>query len=115
MEDSKENFKQAVLKNYERLDALDVEKKHSPESKLKLAVLEASDAFDEKQKQDEAHRALLLGAAASWLGPYAGMLGMSEPKPLRQCLLAGCEKETRHNGGYCCAEHCREDKKRLKI
>ena len=32
-------------------------------------------------------------------------------KPLVKCLLPGCEIKTTHNGGYCCAEHCRQDKK----
>lgn len=32
-------------------------------------------------------------------------------KPLVKCLLPGCEVLTTHNGGYCCAEHCRMDKK----
>jgi hypothetical protein len=35
------------------------------------------------------------------------------PKALRErpetkCALPGCEVMTDHNGGYCCAEHCRE-------
>lgn len=29
------------------------------------------------------------------------------PKPSRECLLPGCQNQTRHNGGYCCADHCR--------
>jgi len=31
-----------------------------------------------------------------------------EPK---KCLLRGCEKLTTHNGGFCCAEHCKEYKR----
>jgi len=29
-------------------------------------------------------------------------------KPLRKCLLPGCDIKTKHNGGYCCGDHCRE-------
>jgi hypothetical protein len=32
-------------------------------------------------------------------------------KPARKaqrCALPGCPYETTHNGGYCCADHCRE-------
>jgi hypothetical protein len=29
-------------------------------------------------------------------------------KPLRKCLLSGCDIKTKHNGGYCCGDHCRE-------
>jgi len=35
-------------------------------------------------------------------------------KPLRQCLLPNCTKQTSHNGGYCCAEHCLEHRSILK-
>lgn len=29
-----------------------------------------------------------------------------------QCLLKGCEAMTSHNGGYCCARHCKLDRER---
>lgn len=32
-----------------------------------------------------------------------------EPEP-RKCILPGCEKQTIHRGGYCCAEHSRQHK-----
>lgn len=35
----------------------------------------------------------------------------TKDKPLVKCLLPGCDVLTTHNGGYCCAEHCRQDKK----
>lgn len=31
-----------------------------------------------------------------------------------QCLLKGCEEMTSHNGGYCCARHCKLDRERRK-
>lgn len=31
---------------------------------------------------------------------------------LKKCALPECEETTIHNGGYCCAEHCREHKRR---
>lgn len=27
-------------------------------------------------------------------------------KPTRECLLPGCQNQTQHNGGYCCADCC---------
>jgi hypothetical protein len=33
----------------------------------------------------------------------------SKPKE-KKCLLSRCKNMTTHNGGYCCAEHCKEDK-----
>jgi hypothetical protein len=29
----------------------------------------------------------------------------------KQCALPGCEAVTTHNGGYCCADHCREHRR----
>lgn len=37
-----------------------------------------------------------------------------KPKPERKCALPGCEVMTRHNGGYCCAQHCRDHAGRQK-
>jgi hypothetical protein len=31
-----------------------------------------------------------------------------------RCALPGCEAMTRHNGGYCCADHCREHRQRQR-
>lgn len=37
------------------------------------------------------------------------------PKPLgTKCGLPGCTVLTLHNGGYCCADHCREHRQRLR-
>ena len=33
------------------------------------------------------------------------------PKPRRKCALPGCNTTTDHNGGYCCAEHCRRHRR----
>jgi hypothetical protein len=35
-------------------------------------------------------------------------------KPVRKCALPGCDIQTSHNGGYCCAEHCKEHVRLLK-
>jgi ABC-type iron transport system FetAB ATPase subunit len=32
-------------------------------------------------------------------------------KPKKKCLRNICQNMTNHNGGYCCAECCKEDKK----
>ena len=39
------------------------------------------------------------------------LYGRAKSKPLVKCLLPGCENMTAHNGGYCCAAHCREHNK----
>lgn len=36
-------------------------------------------------------------------------------KPYKECILPGCEETTNHNGGYCCAEHCREHRRRHRL
>ena len=36
--------------------------------------------------------------------------GSSEPK-LAKCGLPSCKTMTTHNGGYCCAEHCKEHRR----
>ena len=36
-------------------------------------------------------------------------------KPEKECLLEGCDERTSHNGGYCCADHCREHKRIRKL
>jgi hypothetical protein len=36
-----------------------------------------------------------------------------EKTPTR-CALPGCPRETTHNGGYCCADHCREHRQRQR-
>ena len=40
--------------------------------------------------------------------------GYREPKPWRKCSLPGCDREHQHNGGYCCAGHCREHRAILR-
>ena len=32
-------------------------------------------------------------------------------KPFKKCLRVGCDTLTNHNGGYCSAECCKEDRK----
>ena len=31
-----------------------------------------------------------------------------KPAKGKVCRLPDCEKSTRHNAGYCCADHCKE-------
>lgn len=46
------------------------------------------------------------------------MLGLIHPvkqeKKPRKCALPGCDNQTTHNGGYCCAEHCRKHREQLR-
>jgi hypothetical protein len=32
----------------------------------------------------------------------------------KKCFMPSCDKLTRHNGGYCCADHCREHRAILR-
>jgi len=40
-----------------------------------------------------------------------GYRDKKEKKPIK-CLLPSCNNMTTHNGGYCCAEHCKEHRKK---
>lgn len=35
-----------------------------------------------------------------------------EPKKPRKCRLRDCQRMTTHNGGYCSAAHCKQDRER---
>lgn len=54
----------------------------------------------------------ILASIAMGLACY-GSAYLMEPqevcscKPKRKCLLPDCNKFTAHNGGYCCAAHCK--------
>ena len=53
---------------------------------------------------------MILGALA--LGMDLPTIKMPKKNEPRKCALPECETLTDHNGGYCCAEHCREHKRR---
>jgi hypothetical protein len=44
--------------------------------------------------------------------PVFARVPRKPPNPEVRCALYGCKNMTRHNGGYCCAAHCREARKR---
>jgi hypothetical protein len=37
-----------------------------------------------------------------------------QEKQPKKCQLPSCDKLTLHNGGYCCAEHCKQHREELK-
>ena len=43
-----------------------------------------------------------------------GVVPAPLPKSATKCLLPSCNVYTMHNGGYCCAEHCRQREQELK-
>ena len=51
--------------------------------------------------------------AASLLDAATGRRRPQERKA-QSCVLPGCEAMTTHNGGYCCADHCREHRQRQR-
>ena len=44
---------------------------------------------------------------SDWTGVTLPRRYRVEPKRAVKCGLPGCDKTTTHNGGYCCAEHCK--------
>ncbi len=53
----------------------------------------------------------------SFVGPEAldaAIPNKYKPKEEKECLLPECNNTTTHNGGYCCAEHCKEHRRQLK-
>lgn len=58
-------------------------------------------------------------APLAWVDPPAFIAGMAaacapRPKPAHRCALPGCGAMTTHNGGYCCADHCRDHRRRQR-
>ena len=61
--------------------------------------------------QQEAEAMMFLAAIMGY-----GMAGLRKGTPIlterekksRKCLLPSCAALTTHNGGYCCAEHCKQ-------
>jgi hypothetical protein len=50
--------------------------------------------------------AALVGSFDSLVGPSD--FARTEPKKKKQkCALPDCAEMTSHNGGYCCARHCK--------
>jgi hypothetical protein len=53
-------------------------------------------------------------------GQVPGLLGLVprrynvQYRKAKPCLLPDCKDTTTHNGGYCCAEHCRLHRARLR-
>jgi hypothetical protein len=68
-----------------------------------------------RQTQGRSPRRLQRGvsplAAMLMMAAVLGSLPPETEKPLRKCLLPGCDKLTKHNGGYCCAEHHEQHKR----
>lgn len=64
--------------------------------------------------------ALLAAGLLAWMHPEAAARAFraaAHPvttQTARPCALPGCEATTTHNGGYCCADHCREHRQRQR-
>jgi hypothetical protein len=61
-----------------------------------------------KQRDNQLTSSFL--AAVMGLGWAVPIPRTKKKKKTSKCLLPGCNIETNHNGGYCCAEHCKEHK-----
>ena len=55
---------------------------------------------------------LFIAAMNGWSFPS---VRRHDHKPERVCRLPGCDNMTSHNGGYCCADHCREHRRLRKV
>ncbi len=47
-------------------------------------------------------------------GPLGCRVHAAPEKIAKKCFMPSCDKLTRHNGGYCCADHCREHRAILR-
>jgi len=56
------------------------------------------------ERQDSSMNKTLLTALLVLSGCSLPPLSRRQPQ---KCLLPGCNKMTTHNGGYCCAQHCK--------
>jgi len=59
--------------------------------------------------------ALVASAFGGWTAGMPLCLSVGDDRPLSKCLLPGCTKLTRHNGGYCSPGHCKEHRALLKM
>jgi recombinational DNA repair protein RecR len=72
-----------------------------------------------KKNQNLLDTIAILGMMNSWGDPrHSQFIKAMQPyvveKKARKCLLPSCNILTKHNGGYCCGDHCREHD-RIKI
>jgi len=79
-------------------------------------IAEQCEAIDRRQGRNAPSSGALLAALGFWshdqLFRYP-RFGRPE-KPQSPCALPGCEAMSTHNGGYCCADHCREHRTRIR-
>ena len=64
--------------------------------------------MDEAQKR---YASMVKMGGSIWeMNPNMKQPGPTFPKAkkVRVCFLPGCEVKHTHNGGYCCADHCKE-------
>jgi hypothetical protein len=62
-----------------------------------------------EKRKDFTHEGPKQLLSTPWLLAAAmGMPAAPAPKPARKCSLPGCNVMHTHNGGYCCADHCRQ-------
>ena len=59
-----------------------------------------------------------MNKALQMLTTLAVMAGLEKSlppeKPSVKCRLPGCVKSTKHPGGYCCAEHCKQHREMVR-
>jgi len=72
-------------------------------------------ARQREEKMKDPMKTILPLMAFSAMCPMPGFKQrIYEEKKPKNCSLPGCDNKTFHNGGYCCAEHCKKHKEARK-
>ena len=67
---------------------------------------------DEKKRENVRMSAIMASIMA--MGTPNELIERRREKKYTICLMPNCYNETQHNGGYCCAEHCKAHKEMKK-
>lgn len=73
----------------------------------RAAALAATEVLAGLPAQEPVQTEFVLHARDEWTG-NSPKPRRREARPLRKCRLPRCSEVHQHNGGYCCADHCRE-------
>ena len=62
-----------------------------------------------REKKQAERKSLNLRMFLASLQATAGVgMAVKKPKQATNCILPSCNSNTIHNGGYCCADHCKK-------
>lgn len=80
--------------------------KHHLDNLVTTSLLAANGVFNNRKQEDY----------ESTLGDLARQAGIRLPpdRPLFRCMLPTCQNMTKHRGGYCSPNHCKEHRQTMK-